>query len=74
MYDPWVDPKEAQREYGISTINTLPNGHYDAIILAVAHDQIRALGGDGIRALGKSQCVVFDVKNTLPKNSVSARL
>ena len=74
VYDPWVDPKEAQREYGISTINTLPNGHYDAIILAVAHDQIRALGGDGIRALGKSQCVVFDVKNTLPKNSVSARL
>ncbi len=74
VYDPWVDPKEAQREYGISTIGTLRNGHYDAIILAVAHDQIRALGGDGIRALGKSQCVVFDVKNTLPKNSVSARL
>jgi len=74
VYDPWVDPEDAQREYGISTISTLREGHYDAIIVAVAHDQIRALGGDGIRALGKSQCVVFDVKNTLPKNSVSARL
>ncbi|TDJ39489.1 MAG: Vi polysaccharide biosynthesis UDP-N-acetylglucosamine C-6 dehydrogenase TviB [Gammaproteobacteria bacterium] len=74
VYDPWVDPEDAQREYGISTISTLREGHYDAIIVAVAHDQIRALGGDGIRALGKPQCVVFDVKNTLPKNSVSARL
>ena len=55
-------------------IGTLPEGHYDAIIVAVAHDQIRELGGDGIRALGNSNCVVFDVKNTLPKQYVSARL
>ncbi len=74
VYDPWVDPKEAQREYGITTISALREGQYDAIIVAVAHDQIRALGGDGIRALGKADCVVFDVKNTLPMHSVSARL
>jgi UDP-N-acetyl-D-galactosamine dehydrogenase len=74
VYDPWVNPEDAQREYGIATISTLRNGHYDAIILAVAHDQIRALGGAGVRALGKSRCVVFDVKNTLPKNFISARL
>ena len=50
-------------------------GAYDAIVLAVGHDQFRALGGDGVRAFGKpAGSVVFDVKYLLPRESVDARL
>jgi UDP-N-acetyl-D-galactosamine dehydrogenase len=41
VYDPWVDPHEAQHEYGIEPVAQLQVGHYDAIILAVAHRQFR---------------------------------
>ncbi len=74
VYDPWVDTKEAQHEYGITPITDLKQNHYDAIILAVAHDEFRQMGADGIHALGKSEHILFDVKYTLPKESVDGRL
>lgn len=74
VYDPWVDPEEATHEYGISMINEVKPKHYDAIILAVAHDQFTQLGEEGIRKLGKDKCIIFDVKYALPKNACDARL
>jgi UDP-N-acetyl-D-galactosamine dehydrogenase len=74
VYDPWVDNDELQRQYGIQSILSPENGQYDAIILAVAHKQFRAMSADEIRALGKSQCVLFDVKHVLPVEAVDDRL
>ncbi len=74
VYDPWVDPEEAKHEYGINVISKPKQGHYDAIILAVSHDQFTDLGETGIRELGKSKCILFDVKHALPKSAVDARL
>lgn len=74
VYDPWVDPEEAKREYGIMPINSLKKGHYDAIILAVSHDEFIKMGASGIRELGKPACILFDVKNVLAKEAVDARL
>lgn len=74
VYDPWVDKQEANHEYGITPIDTLENGKYDAVILAVGHDQFHELGADGIRRLGKEQCVLFDVKSLLPASSTDDRL
>lgn len=74
VYDPWVDPEEAQHEYGISVIKEPKQGHYDAIILAVAHDQFTQLSEAGIRKLGKEKCILFDVKYALPKSASDARL
>jgi len=74
VFDPWVDPKEAKREYGIVPINSLKKGHYDAIILAVSHGEFMKMGAKGIRELGKPSCILFDVKNILPKEAVDARL
>jgi UDP-N-acetyl-D-galactosamine dehydrogenase len=70
VYDPWVDPKEARHEYGIDLVPQLEEGRYDAIILAVAHQQFRDLGAEKIRALGKPEAVIFDVKYVLPKDAV----
>jgi UDP-N-acetyl-D-galactosamine dehydrogenase len=74
VYDPWVDPEEAKHEYGIDMIEEPKQGNYDAIILAVAHEQFTKLGEAGIRKLGKEKCILFDVKHTLPKSAVDARL
>ena len=73
--DPWVDAAEAQHEYGLTPIETPEHGTYDAIVLAVGHDQFRALGGQGVRAFGKPEAsVVYDVKYVLPRNAVDGRL
>ncbi len=74
VYDPWVATDEARDEYGIELINTPQNNHYDAIILAVAHQQFKQLGAEGIRAFGKENAILFDVKYALPKNQVDERL
>jgi UDP-N-acetyl-D-galactosamine dehydrogenase len=75
VHDPWVDVAEAQHEYGLTPISHPQPGSYDAIILAVGHDQFRALGGQGVRAFGKPVgSVVFDVKHVLPRDVVDGRL
>ncbi|MFO1371053.1 MAG: Vi polysaccharide biosynthesis UDP-N-acetylglucosamine C-6 dehydrogenase TviB [Candidatus Competibacteraceae bacterium] len=74
VYDPWVAPQEAVHEYGIEPVLDLKPGHYDAIILAVAHRQFQEMGVERIRALGKPNMVLFDVKYTFPAIAVDGRL
>jgi len=74
VYDPWADPVEARKEYGIALLPELRPGAYDAVVVAVAHRQFRDLGADDIRALGKPDSVVFDVKYLLPKDAVDEYL
>ncbi len=74
VYDPWVDPQEAEEEYGVTPITDLQEGLYDAIIVAVAHKEFVSMGVDKIRTLGKPQHILFDVKHIFPKQDVDARL
>jgi UDP-N-acetyl-D-galactosamine dehydrogenase len=74
VWDPWIDAAEARREYGLELIAAPQTGVYDAIVLAVAHDQFTELGPDAIRALGGPQAVLFDVKSVLPKEAADLRL
>ena len=74
VHDPWVDSAEAEHEYGLTLINDLKPNHYDAIILAVGHNQYMTMGAEAIRALGKDGHVLYDIKSLLPKDSVDARL
>jgi UDP-N-acetyl-D-galactosamine dehydrogenase len=74
IYDPWVDPRDACREYEINMVTKPAVGRYDAIVLAVAHDAFIELGADAINAFGKPNHVLFDVKHCLPRASVTARL
>jgi len=74
VYDPWVNAEEAMEEYGIKLVESPTAGDYDAIILAVGHNQFKTLGSEGIRAFGKENSVLFDVKYLLPKDEVDARL
>ncbi|MFT3758278.1 Vi polysaccharide biosynthesis UDP-N-acetylglucosamine C-6 dehydrogenase TviB [Thauera sp.] len=74
VYDPWVDPAEAEHEYGITPIQIPAPGTYDAIVVAVAHDQFKVLSDEGIRALGKRQHVLYDLKYVLPRDAADLRL
>ncbi len=74
IYDPWVNADEAEHEYGIRTTDALQNGIYDAVILAVAHEQFVALGAEKIRALGKESHVLYDLKYVLPQTASDIRL
>jgi UDP-N-acetyl-D-galactosamine dehydrogenase len=74
VYDPWVDAEEAEEEYSILPIAEPPLGKYDAIVLAVAHQQFRDMGIEKIQKLGRRDCVLYDVKSVLPKDRVDGRL
>jgi len=74
VYDPWVDAQEAKHEYGIELVSQPKAGEYDAIVVAVAHREFAALGAEGLRAFGKPNAVLYDVKYVLPKSEVDGRL
>jgi len=74
VYDPCVNPDEARQEYGITPVRKPEARAYDAIIIAVAHDQFKAMGAPALRALGKPQHVLYDLKRTLPADASDLRL
>jgi UDP-N-acetyl-D-galactosamine dehydrogenase len=74
IYDPWVDPAEADHEYGVTTLRDVPSKQYDAVIIAVAHQQFVEMGVEGIRRLQKPQSVLFDIKDVLPRGTADATL
>ena len=74
VYDPWIDKEESIREYGIIPVEQPEPGKYDAVIIAVAHHQFKAMGITAIRALGKKNHVLYDIKYILPAEKVDGRL
>ncbi|WP_145925173.1 Vi polysaccharide biosynthesis UDP-N-acetylglucosamine C-6 dehydrogenase TviB [Bordetella sp. H567] len=74
VHDPWVDPAEARAEYGIEPVSTPAPGHYDGIVLAVAHRQFAELGAARIRAYGKPEHVLYDLKYVLQPGESDLRL
>lgn len=74
VYDPWVDPEEARHEYGIDLTAKPKPGAYEGVVLAVAHDEFRTMGAASIRALGRPQHVLYDLKNVFSINESDLRL
>lgn len=74
VYDPWIDKNQALREYGIQPIDQPVEGKYDAILVAVAHDQFKQLSIEQIKAFGKENHVLYDIKYLLAANEVDGRL
>ncbi|GGY27506.1 UDP-N-acetyl-d-glucosamine 6-dehydrogenase WbpA [Rhodanobacter panaciterrae] len=75
IYDPWADVAEAKAEYGLVLLPQAPKpGSYDAVVLAVAHDEFKATGSEGVRAWANGRAVLYDIKGVLPKDEVDGRL
>tara|TARA_B110000008_G_C16951048_1_gene556362 strand:- start:899 stop:2158 length:1260 start_codon:yes stop_codon:yes gene_type:complete len=73
-FDPRVDRDKVFEEHGIELIESLINDTYDAIVLAVAHDEFRSMKPDEIRALGHINHVLYDIKYVLSADQVDGRL
>ncbi|AIT28238.1 Vi polysaccharide biosynthesis UDP-N-acetylglucosamine C-6 dehydrogenase TviB [Bordetella holmesii] len=74
VYDPWVDADEARHKYGITPVAQPAEGSYDAIILAVSHQQFVDMGAEAIRRLGKPEHVLYDLKYVLSAEESDLRL
>ncbi len=74
VYDPWTSEQAVKKEYGISLLKDLEKGVYDAIVIAVAHRQFKEMGEPAIRALGKTQHILYDLKYVLPLGASDLRL
>ncbi len=73
VYDPWASKDEVMHEYDLSLKSSITelSTDYDAIILAVSHNEFLELSIDNLKS---DKCVIFDVKSLLPHDSVDARL
>jgi len=49
VYDPWSSQAQAKEFFNIRLIDSLKKDHYDAVILAVSHNEFVEMGEDGIR-------------------------
>tara|TARA_A100001391_G_scaffold204169_1_gene198782 strand:+ start:6720 stop:8000 length:1281 start_codon:yes stop_codon:yes gene_type:complete len=74
VHDPWVDSEEAEREFGIKLTGEPSPGSYDAIVLAVGHAQFARMNIEQVRALGKPQSIIYDLKYVFSQNETDLRL
>ena len=74
IHDPWANPREAMQEYGIRLVEDPAQGAYDAVVIAVGHDDFKAMGVEGLHRLGHARTVYYDIKGVFPKDAVDARL
>jgi len=77
VYDPWPKTDEVRRIHHLDLLiswEDLQPGAYDAVILAVAHDEIRQAGHERIRSLTRPGGIIYDVKCLLPRDAVDGRL
>lgn len=74
VHDPWVNAEEAKAEYGVNLIDIPQAGRYDAIVLAVAHNQFVDMTFDRFRSFGKEKVVIYDVKGLFPRDLVDGSL
>jgi UDP-N-acetyl-D-glucosamine/UDP-N-acetyl-D-galactosamine dehydrogenase len=74
VYDPWAETAEALHEYGLRPVRRLKPGTYDAVVMGVAHDKFRRMGIAGVRALGRKEHVLYDIKYVFRADEVDGRL
>ncbi|PSW57458.1 Vi polysaccharide biosynthesis UDP-N-acetylglucosamine C-6 dehydrogenase TviB [Photobacterium leiognathi] len=74
IYDPWICPEEAKHEYNVDVLTDKPNKQYDAVIVAVAHDQFKAMTVEEYQALTKQDSVIYDLKYVLDSSVSDIRL
>ncbi len=74
VYDPWANKQEAEELYGVTMIKELPVNHFDAIVLAVAHNEFKAFTPEDFRKMSRRLSVIYDVKHALPEDIIDGSL
>lgn len=67
VVDPWADPEVAKREYGVELVRLEDVHDVDCVIVAVAHEQFKAMGLEKIKGMyhedTETEKVLIDVKS-----------
>jgi len=71
VYDPWANAAHVEEEYHVPVLNTLPDGSYDVIILAVAHKEFLSID---LKSMLRDNGLIYDVKGILPRDIIDGRL
>lgn len=74
VYDPWVSHQQAEQEFQLQLVTALKENYYDAVIVAVAHNQFVELGVEGVRKLICHSGILYDIKYIFPADLVDGRL
>lgn len=74
VFDPWIDQETATVEYELTMVSKPKLNHYDALVVAVAHNEFKALGADGVRAFGKPAALLYDLKSIFRQEDSDIRL
>lgn len=74
VYDPWADKNEALEEYGVELIEKPESQKYDAIVIAVSHEQFKKLNIDELKSFGKKDHIIYDIKCLFSQDQVDGRL
>ncbi len=72
VYDPWANPAEVMHEYSLELTTDINNKKYNAVVLAVAHNQFKSVDPKHLSQNGNT--VIFDIKGIWDKNIVDGRL
>jgi len=73
VFDPLIDADDAARELKLDVLES-PGGDYDAVILAVGHDNFKDMGSAAIRGLCQPQGILYDATYLLPGSEADGRL
>ena len=71
IHDPWANEQEVLHEYGLTSLKTLPNQKFDAVVLTVSHNKFKGLD---YQSLKNNNAVLYDVKNFIDDTYVDGRL
>ena len=74
LLDPYVEREEIKRIYDIYPNRKLSQNTYDAVLIAVAHEEFKAIGFANVKNLCKKTNVIFDLKNLFNSNQVDLKL
>lgn len=73
IHDPWCSPAEVKKDFDLELVKP-SKGKYDAIIVAVAHDEFKQMDINTLKSYGKENCVIYDLKYVFDKRDVDLRL
>lgn len=74
VMEPWCSKQEVKNSYDIELVDTPEEDTYDAIIIAVAHEQFKAMSIETIQKWGKPSHIIYDLKHLFPNSNLTMRL
>ena len=74
VYDPWIDVSSSKINSEVTIIENPKTNYYDAIVLAVAHEEFRNMSLNQLKSYGKKEVLIYDLKYIFSNEDTDLRL